>query len=123
MTSARVLTERNVAPGRIFPWRWSVPASGWQNAPRESAVLKGKHIEVIANPIDPCEFKPLAKEEARRAFNLPQDKKLGLFGAVGGTADARKGFVYLQEALRTYRRRQRCGTGRLWGGKRRIDKC
>ncbi len=97
--SARVNKEKrrawvDVPLAVVCPSKWLAECA------RGSAVLKGKRIEVIANPIDPCEFKPLAKEEARRAFNLPQDKKLVLFGAVGGTADARKGFVYLQEALR-----------------------
>ena len=66
---------------------------------RESALLKDQRIEVIGNPIDTTIFKPLDKALARRAFNLPGDKKLVLFGAVGGASDRRKGFSYLAEAL------------------------
>ena len=69
---------------------------------RQSAILKEKRIEVIGNPVDPAVFKPLDKAAARRAFNLPSDKKLILFGAVGGTRDRLKGFGYLQEALRAF---------------------
>ena len=67
---------------------------------RNSSLLGDKRIEVIGNPIDPTVFKPLNREAARQAFNLPLDKQLILFGAIGGTSDRRKGFRYLAEALR-----------------------
>lgn len=66
---------------------------------RRSSIMGGRRIEVIGNPIDPRVFKPLDRAAARAAFNLPQDKKLILFGAIGGTSDPRKGFKYLAEAL------------------------
>ncbi len=66
---------------------------------RSSSVLGDKRIEVIGNPIDPSAFKPLNRGTARQAFNLPLDRKLILFGAIGGTSDRRKGFRYLAEAL------------------------
>ena len=69
-----------------------------------SPLLQGRRIEVIGNPIDPGVFKPLDRTLARRAFNLPADKKLILFGAIGGTSDRRKGFAYLRDALRAIAR-------------------
>ena len=66
---------------------------------RSSSLLADKRIEVIGNPIDPNVFKPLSRRTARQAFNLPLDRKLILFGAIGGTSDPRKGFRYLAEAL------------------------
>ncbi len=66
---------------------------------RESAVMKERRIEVIGNLVDPKVFKPIDKTAARQAFNLPADKKLILFGAIGGTSDRRKGYAYLREAL------------------------
>ncbi len=66
---------------------------------RSSSLLGDKRIEVIGNPIDPSAFKPLNRSTARQAFNLPLDKKLILFGAIGGTSDRRKGFRYLAESL------------------------
>ena len=75
------------------------PSQWLADCARQSAVLKGKNIEVVANPIDRRDFKPLDKLQARRAFNLPPDKKLVLFGAFGGTADPRKGFAHLKRAL------------------------
>ncbi len=86
---------------------------------RASSLFAEKRVEVIGNPIDAAVFKPLDRAAARRAFNLPQDKKLILFGAVGGTSDRRKGFEYLRRALN---RRQR---GKDWelvifGGEREL---
>ena len=77
-----------------------VAISEWLAAcARSSSLLGDKRIEVIGNPIDPNVFKPLNRRTARQAFNLPLDKKLILFGAIGGTSDRRKGFRYLAEAL------------------------
>ena len=76
------------------------PISEWLAAcARNSSLLGDKRIEVIGNPIDPTAFKPLNRSTARQAFNLPLDKKLILFGAIGGTSDRRKGFRYLADAL------------------------
>lgn len=80
----------------VCPSRWLASGAG------QSAILGEKRIEVIANPIDTREFKPLDRGEARYAFNLPLDKKLVLFGAVDGTADPRKGFAYLRDALKLF---------------------
>ena len=88
-------------------WRhWSsvdmtiVCISRWlADCARQSALMRERRIEVIGNPLDTAVFKPLDKATARRAFNLPLDKQLILFGAIGGASDARKGFKYLAEAL------------------------
>ena len=97
--SARVHAEKRRA--------WSklpltiVTISEWlADCARASSILGNRRIEVIGNPIDPRVFKPLDRRAARAVFNLPPDKKLILFGAIGGTSDPRKGFSYLDEALR-----------------------
>ena len=74
--------------------RWLADCAG------KSALFMDRRIEVIGNLIDARVFKPLDMAMARQAFNLPADKKLILFGAIGGTSDRRKGFAYLHEALR-----------------------
>ncbi|MCY3834507.1 MAG: glycosyltransferase [Chloroflexi bacterium] len=96
--SARIHTEKRRA--------WSnlpltiVTISEWlADCARASSLLGDRRIEVIGNPIDPSRFKPLERGAARQAFNLPQDKRLILFGAIGGASDPRKGFRYLAEAL------------------------
>ena len=97
--SARVHAEKRSA--------WSklpltiVTISEWlADCARSSSILGDRRIEVIGNPIDPRVFKPLDRAASRHAFNLPQEKKLILFGAIGGTSDRRKGFQYLAEALK-----------------------
>lgn len=78
----------------------AVAISEWlADCARASSILGDRRIEVISNPIDPRVFKPLDRRVARDAFNLPPDKPLILFGAIGGTGDLRKGFKYLAEAL------------------------
>lgn len=77
-----------------------VTISEWlADCARSSSIIGDRRFEVIGNPIDPGVFKPLDREASRRAFNLPLDKLLILFGAIGGTSDRRKGFSYLAEAL------------------------
>jgi len=56
-------------------------------------------VEVIPNPIDVDQLTPVDKKIAREKLDLPQDVPLILFGAIGGTADPRKGFDLLQEAF------------------------
>lgn len=64
-----------------------------------SSLFKDKRIEVIPNGIDLEKFKPLPKDEVRKAFKLPLDKNLVLFGAMNSTKDKRKGFQYLKPAI------------------------
>ncbi len=96
--SARIHAEKRRA--------WSslpltiVTISEWlADCARASSLLADRRIEVIGNPVDHSLFKPLDRAAGRSAFDLPQDKKLILFGAIGGTSDPRKGFRYLAEAL------------------------
>ena len=96
--SAGILREKKRAWAQlpvtvVCPSRWLANCAG------QSGLLRNKRIETIPNPIDHDVFKPLDKSMARRAFNLPLDRQLVLFGAVGGTADPRKGFAYLRDAL------------------------
>lgn len=78
----------------------AVCISNWlADCARSSSLFADKRIEVIGNPLAPHTFKPLDKAAARRAFNLPADKKLVLFGAIGGTSDHRKGFDFLRAAI------------------------
>lgn len=79
----------------VCPSRWLA------DCVQQSQVLKNKPLRVIPNGIDTTQFKPIDRHAARHALNLPQDKKLVLFGAYGGTEDPRKGFPYLQQALHT----------------------
>jgi glycosyltransferase involved in cell wall biosynthesis len=77
----------------VCPGRWLA------DCVQKSQILRDKKIKVIPNGIDTTKFKPIDKTGARHALNLPQNKKLVLFGAFGGTDDPRKGFTYLRDAL------------------------
>jgi glycosyltransferase involved in cell wall biosynthesis len=77
-----------------------VGLSRWLNeCSSNSALLKDKKHFNLPNPIDTNTFKHFDKQKARELWNLPQDKKLVLFGAMGAMSDPRKGFKELSEAL------------------------
>jgi glycosyltransferase involved in cell wall biosynthesis len=66
---------------------------------RESLLCKDWPIWRIHNPLNLDIWKPLPKNQARSLLNLPQDKRIVLFGAIGGERDTRKGADLLREAL------------------------
>ena len=82
-----------------------IALSRWLATCAESSeLLKDKHIMCLANPIDTEVFSPFDKLHARKLLNLPIDKKLILFGAMGATSDPRKGFSELSQALTLLKR-------------------
>jgi len=66
---------------------------------KNSTLLKSKNHINLPNPIDIEVFKSFDKENMRELWNLPKNKKLVLFGAMGATSDPRKGFSELKQAL------------------------
>ncbi|EDX74541.1 glycosyl transferase, group 1 family protein [Coleofasciculus chthonoplastes PCC 7420] len=94
-------------------WVWQRKTKAWKNinltlvtpstwlakCVRSSSLFKDRRVEVIANGLDPEQYKPIDKRLARELLKLPQDKQLLLFGAMGSTSDHRKGFHLLQPAL------------------------
>ena len=66
---------------------------------KESQLFRGQRVECLPNPIDTAVFSPFDKSQARALLNLPVNKKLILFGAMGATSDPRKGFNELSDAL------------------------
>lgn len=94
-------------------WVWQRKARAWERlnltlvtpslwlaeCARESSLLRNQRIEVIANGLDLSVYQPVPRRIAREKLNLPQDKKLALFGAVNATQSRRKGFHFLQSAL------------------------
>lgn len=76
------------------------PLSNWlADCARQSALFSHQRIQVIPNAIDTNKYRPIDKATARNLLNLPQNKKLILFGALSPTADSRKGFTHLRDAL------------------------
>ena len=67
---------------------------------RKSAVFADKNIVCLPNPLDTSLFKPAGKKAARAMWNLPDDKKLILFGAANAAATPYKGCGLLIDALK-----------------------
>jgi glycosyltransferase involved in cell wall biosynthesis len=78
----------------IAPSRWLADCA------RRSALMAGWPVHVVPSPLDFEVFRHRDAAEARTRFGLPRDAKVVLFGAIGGSADPRKGFDLLVEALR-----------------------
>ncbi|MEH2202969.1 MAG: glycosyltransferase family 4 protein [Nostoc sp.] len=94
-------------------WVWQRKVKAWKNlnltlvspsswlaeCARSSSLFQNLRIEVISHGLDTQKYRPINQHFAREALNLPQDKKLILFGAIEATSDRNKGFHLLQPAL------------------------
>jgi len=95
-------------------WIWQRKAKAWQKlnltivspsywlaeCSKSSSLFEEVPTEVIYHGIDLETYKPLNRHLAREVLNLPQDKKLVLFGASPGTTGhLRKGYQFLDPAL------------------------
>ena len=77
----------------VTPSRWLSQCAA------SSSLLGQQRIETIPHGIDIERYKPVDRCFAREILNLPQDKRLVMFGATMATSDPRKGFHLLQPAL------------------------
>ena len=97
----------------INQWTWRRKVKNWQkpiqivtsskwlsSCVQKSALMKDWPIKTIANTIDTNIWQPFGKKISRKLLNLPTEKKLLLFGAVGGEKDPRKGFDLLIRVLK-----------------------
>lgn len=93
-------------------WVWRRKKASWKkpihivtpslwlaDCARQSSLMAHFPVHVIPNAIDVDIYKPMDKCEARRLLNLPQDRKLILFGAIKGTQLSYKGWDLLLPAL------------------------
>ena len=94
-------------------WTWRRKINNWKkpiniitpsqwlgNCVKESKLMNNWPIQVIPLPIDTDFWKPLKKNLAREALDLPKELPIVLFGAVGGGQDLRKGFDLLLASLK-----------------------
>lgn len=84
-----------------------VTCSRWlQDQAAQSALLKGKDLRAIPNPIEPHMFYPTDKAEARKHWGnlLPEGKKFILFGACK-FSDKRKGIDYFIDSCQILARK------------------
>ncbi len=87
----RLWKDRNITI--VCPSKWLASCA------KSSAIFSDKRVEVIPNPIDTSIFKPRDRKEACKRFNLEENKKYILFGAVNSLHDKNKGFEFLNKAL------------------------
>lgn len=79
-----------------------VPSKIHKEFAEKSELLDGKEISVVSNPISNKIFKQINKTIARNILELPNDKKIILFGAVN-PKNKYKGSEYLIKALKLYK--------------------
>ena len=75
------------------------PSSWMAECARSSSLFQNLRVETIPFGLDIETYRPHNKAAARQILNLPQDKKIIVFGALAATSDKRKGFDLLVEAL------------------------
>ena len=78
-----------------------IAPSNWiAECAKSSSLFKNSRVEVIPHGLNIQKYRPIKQKIAREILNLPQDKKLILFGAIEATSDKNKGFHLLQPALK-----------------------
>jgi glycosyltransferase involved in cell wall biosynthesis len=93
-------------------WTWKRKKRLWKNGipivtpsiwlgdcVKNSNLMSKWPTTIIPNPINNLVWKSMEKKLARNFLNLPENKTLLLFGAMGGSIDPRKGFDLLKESL------------------------
>jgi glycosyltransferase involved in cell wall biosynthesis len=85
------------------PFHIVCPSHWLADCARRSTLMAHWPITVIPYPIDLTVWAPTDQAQARALLGLPADRPLVLFGAMGGSADPRKGADLLLEALQCLR--------------------
>lgn len=75
------------------------PSKWLADCTQRSPLTSKWQTKIIPNGLDTTSWTPIDRVAARQILKLPIDKKLILFGALGGHADKRKGFSLLRDAL------------------------
>lgn len=92
------------------PMHLVAPSTWMRDCVRRSHLMHDWPCAVIPNPLDLSVFRSMDKREARDRLGLPAELPVVLFGAIGGSADRRKGADLLLEALATLRARDAGGS-------------
>lgn len=82
-----------------YPMEIVTPSTWLENCVKRSKLFSEWPTTVIPNVLDTSIFKPSDRLECCRRLNLPTEKHIILFGAVGGSKDPNKGFDLLVNAL------------------------
>jgi glycosyltransferase involved in cell wall biosynthesis len=94
-------------------WTWERKRKAWRKAmhivcpsnwlakcAQDSALMHAWSVSAIPYTLDVNVFKPQDRCFCRAALNSPADRRIVLFGAIGGGQDPRKGYDLLLAALR-----------------------
>jgi len=85
---------------RDLPLTIVTPSKWLGELARNSPLLGDFPVNVIPNAIDVDVYHRSDKLKARRELRLPPDRKIVLFGALRATSETRKGYQFLQPALK-----------------------
>ena len=81
-----------------------VATSSWLfDCVKKSSLMSNWPTHLIPYPINTKSWKPINKLHAKNILGIDKNKKVILFGAIGGTKDTRKGSHLLEEALNILR--------------------
>ena len=83
----------------LTPHQLVAPSQWMADCVKASYLFNSWPVCVIGNPIDTDFWKPLDKYACREHLGIGKNKKIVLFGAIGGTRSLNKGFDLLLEAL------------------------
>ena len=97
---SRFIHERKRAHWHSVPITIVAPSTWLAGEAKKSSLFCNSRIEVIPHGTDFNVFKPINKNVARDILNLDQSRRYVLFGAMAGPSDLRKGYQYLEPALK-----------------------
>lgn len=106
--------QRKVDAWRDLDLTIITPSNWLAECAKKSSLLKNQRIRVIPNGLKLNYFKPVPKESAKLLWNLPQNKKLILFGAMNASGDRNKGFHLMIEVLRSLDQDKICNAMELF---------
>ena len=112
-SKSRIFDEKGFDINR---WTWKRKKKSWTKpinivatsnwlfeCAKKSSLMNDWPIYLIPYPINTKNWKPINKSHAKNILGIDSNKKVILFGAIGGTKDSRKGSHILEEALKILR--------------------
>jgi len=97
---SRWIIQRKLKHSQYLQKAIIVGVSQWiSRCAKESKVFSRNRVNTIPNPLNTNIYYPIPKQMARNLFQLPQERRLVLFGAISSTSDINKGFRELCVAL------------------------
>lgn len=76
------------------------PSTWLAGEAQRSNLFRNLRVKIIPHGTDLNLFKPIDKDFAKDILGLPTNRRYVLFGAMGGTSDSRKGYQFLEPALK-----------------------